>query len=125
MRPEATDVEQRCPMCAGTTSGVQNQPLTDDPAVLDRLLDTLDRKLDDLRGDRIGPEDLRDEVPKLCAGCRGLLSGITDSASREELIQHLTLHRRQIEARVEAMEQNLPPTAEGRPRRRGPSNRAA
>jgi hypothetical protein len=41
------------------------------------------------------------------------------------LIQHLALHRRQIEARLEAMEQNRPPSAEGQTRRRGPGDRAA
>lgn len=112
-------------MCGRASDAVLNQPLTDDPAVLERLLDTLGRRMDDLRNHRVTPEQVQDETPRLCSGCQGLLSGITGRASREELIQHLALHRRQIEARVEAMEQNLPPTAEGRPRRRGPEDRAA
>lgn len=116
---------QQCPMCDRTTDAVQNQPLTDDPVVLERLLDVLARRLDDLREERVSPEEVQDEAPRLCSGCRRLLGGITGRASREELIQHLTRHRRQIEARVDAMEQNLPPTAEGPPRRRGPEDRAA
>lgn len=61
---------------------------------------------------RARPEEVQDEVPKLCAGCRGFLGGIMGRASREELIQHLVLHRRQIEARLEAIEQNQSPSAE-------------
>jgi hypothetical protein len=93
--------------------------------VLGRLLDALSQRLGDVQEGRARPEEVQDEVPKLCAGCRRLLGGITGRASREALIQHLALHRRQIEARLEAMEQDLPPTAEGRPQRLGPGDRAA
>jgi hypothetical protein len=118
-------VDQQCPICGNTMNALQNQPLTDDPEVLGRRFDALSRRLGDVQEGRARPEEVQNEVPKLCAGCRGLLGGITGRASREELIQHLGLHRRQIEARLEAMEQNLPPTAEGRPQRRGPGDRAA
>lgn len=118
-------MDQHCPTCGTTMNALQNQPVTDDPAILAHLLDALEQRLDDVREGRTRPEDVQDEVPKLCAGCRGLLGGITGRASRDELIQHLALHRRQIEARLEALEQDLPPTAEERPRRSGPGDRAA
>ena len=116
-------MEGECPMCG--SGAVQNQPITDDPAILDRLLEELEGRVKKLREGRTSPEEVQREVPNLCGGCRGLLGGITGRASQEELIQRLMLHRRQIEARLEAMEQGLPPTAESQPRHTGPDDRAA
>lgn len=115
-----------CPTCGTTTGALQNQPLTDDPAVLDRLADALRRRLDAVREERARPEDVQDEVSRLCVGLprparRHHKTGL---ASRDELIQHLALHLRQIEARLEAMEQSQAPNAEHSPRLPGPGDRA-
>lgn len=125
-RPAASEhhADERCPVCGTTTGALHNQPVSDDPAVLDRVLDATRRRLEDVRAGRTQPEQVQDEVRRFCSGCRGLLAGITGRPSREELIQHLALTVRRVEARLEAMEQDQPPSAEHSPRLRGPGDRA-
>jgi hypothetical protein len=73
---------------------------------------------------RLEPAWVLDEIRHLCGSCRGLLNGITGTPSRQELIQHLRLQIRLIEARLEAEEQDLAPTAQHSVRLPGPGDRA-
>ena len=115
----------RCPVCNTTTSALPNQPMTDDPAVLEAVLEQLERRLDDLKAERTSPAQAREEIQRFCSGCRGVLAGLTDGADREELIQHLALAIRRIDTRLEAMAEDRPPTAEHSARLKGPGDRAA
>lgn len=116
---------RNCTLCGRVTSGApQNQPISDDPAVLDRLLVALRERTRDLEEERLDPAWAVDEIRHLCAGCRGLLSGITGTPSRQELIQHLRLQIRLVEARLEAEEHDLDPAAQHSVRLPGPGDRA-
>jgi hypothetical protein len=53
------------------------------------------------------------------------VAGITAEADREELIQHLALAIRRVDARLQAMAEDLPPTAEHSYPLRGPGDRVA
>jgi hypothetical protein len=74
--------------------------------------------------ERLDPARALDEIRYLCGSCRGLLSGITGTPSRQELIQHLRLQIRLVEARLEAEEQDLDPAAQHSVRLPGPGDRA-
>jgi len=117
--------DDRCPVCGATRSALQNQPMTDDPTVLEYVLEGLQVRLDDLKVGRTSPERAREELAHLCSGCRGLLAGITGDADRGELIQHLALAIRRVDARLQAMAEDLPPTAEHSYPLRGPGDRVA
>jgi hypothetical protein len=117
--------DDRCPLCGITRNALQNQPMTDDPTVLERVLDGLQTRLEDLKEGRTSPEHAREELTHLCSGCGGLLAGLTREAAREELIQHLALAVRRVDARLQAMAEDLPPTAEHSNPLRGPGDRVA
>jgi len=115
-----------CPICAKPATGAtQAQPGSDDPAVLDRVLDMLHQWAEDVEGRRLEPAAIMAAVPHLCAGCHGLLSGIGSTPSREEMLQHLRHQIRLVDARLEAEELDLEPSAEHVPRLRGPGDGAA
>jgi hypothetical protein len=114
-----------CPMCQRTIGAIPHQPVTDQPAVLEAVLEALHARRAEVEAGRRTPEEIQAALPEACPMCRGLRSGITGSARRQELLQHLDLEIRRVEARIEAMAQNRAPSAEHRPRRRGPGDRAA
>jgi len=123
--PKEVSMPQSCPLCHTSAGATATQLVTDDPTVLDRLLGALRERRDGVAAGRLEPRHVQEEVPQLCPGCAGLLGGITGTASREELVQHLELEIRRGEARLDALEQDMPPTAEYRPRLPGPGDRAA
>jgi len=120
------DEQRSCPLCGRTSIGaLVIQPVSDDPAVLDRLLRGLRKLARDVEKRRVAPAWVHHEGRWLCASCRGLLSGIIGIPRRQELIQHLRLQIRRIEARLEAEEEDREPSAEHALRLPGPGDHAA
>lgn len=108
----------RCPLCRTSAGAIRNQPVSDDPAVLETILEALRGWLDRLRRGEVSPPRVPAEVPNLCAACRGMLGGIVGDASHAELVQHLTLSVRKLEAQLDAIGQDQTPTGEPPSRRR-------
>jgi hypothetical protein len=117
-RPE----RERCPTCGTPKHARQNQPMTDDPEVLDGVLEALQGRLDDLKARRVNPKLVHRDLADLCSGCHDVLRGVSARADREELIQHFALAIRRIDARLQAMEQDHSPSAEQSARLSGPGD---
>ncbi|WP_437631378.1 hypothetical protein [Sorangium sp. So ce854] len=78
-----------CFLCGASSARWNDPAAAGDPAQAGRETEGLARRLDELRGGKRTPEDLRSHLLEMCAMCQKVLMDVGEGATKEEVISRL------------------------------------
>ena len=92
-----------CGMMMGTPP--MQAPGTQNLSDMRSQIQNLQQRFDELEHGTVSPQQVQQEMPRMCSICQGMMSGMGGTASKEDLAAHVEEQIQELTQRVAQLEQ--------------------